>query len=169
MAAPPRRFPRQIPRRAYFSVSIRYVIIRSPHPGSTNGGISKIRTWERCGIGKAIVACCRANSYSSAVQVSKHKITLQRNSFSARDNNSKDAYLIPTNCMIHTKKELWRKRSSVAGLLVFITGHWAWHNLRYIRSLERLWLIPHPSPLPSPPEYKQENSVERKALFQDPL
>ena len=122
-----------------------YVIILSLYPGSTSGGISKVWRWVGCGTGKVIVVCRRADPYSSSVQVSKRKTTLQRNSFSARDSNSGHSYLILTNCMIR-RKELWKKQFLVLGSLVFITGHRAWHNLRYIRSPERLWLIPHPSP-----------------------
>jgi len=96
----------------------------APHPGSTNGGISKVRTWAGCGAGKVIVACCQADPYSSSVQVSYQntKSPFDGTAFPPATTTSGHAYLIPTNCMIHKKKELWKKQFSTSGSSVFITG-----------------------------------------------
>ena len=145
MNTPPRQPPKgewTTPTRTRVLTLLETGLSQSEVACETNVPRSTVSRWSRVPwvTGQTAARKCMLIHASSSPYLSDHLCTpWGRMGWSRRSGRWWDAVSVKWLLLvIHKKKELWKKQSSVSGSFVFITGHGAWHNLRYIRSLERV-------------------------------
>ena len=170
MVVSPRCFPHSKKFRYTYSLaSVRYVIIQ-PHISALRTGV-----FRRSGRGRDVVQIRWLLLAAKPIPI-RH---LSRYEIKTQNHPSMKQLFRPGQQLAGTHIQfqpiVWYMKKgimeeTILAIRIIRVHHRpeSWHNLRYIRSLETLWLIPHPSPPLRFPKINRKNSVERKALFQDP-